>query len=40
MSFGTTKVDHLKVGELLSILQCIGELKLILWVLGELRSIH
>ena len=30
MSFGRTKVDPLEVGELLSILLCIGELRLIL----------
>ena len=32
MDFERTKVDSLKVGELLSILHCIGELKSILWV--------
>ena len=31
MGFGRTMVDSLKVGELLLILQCIGELKSILW---------
>ena len=37
--FGRTKVDSLKVGELLLILQCIGELRSILCVSGELRLI-
>ena len=40
MGFGRTKVDHLKVIELLSILQYIGELRSILWVSRKLRSIH
>ena len=39
MGFERTKVNPLKVGEPLLILQCIGELRSILWVLGELRSI-
>ena len=48
MSFRRTKVDPLKVGELLLILVYrqikvdpfkVGELLSILWVLGELRSI-
>ena len=30
IDFGRAKIDPLKVGELLSILQCIGELKSIL----------
>ena len=30
MDFGRAKIDRLKVGELLSILQCIGELRSIL----------
>ena len=39
MNFGRTKVNPLKVEELLLILQCVGKLLSILWILGELRSI-
>ena len=39
MDFESAKVDPLKVGELLLILQCIRELRSILWILGELKLI-